>query len=65
MDGGKTMIITRTYIEKKVQNAINKNYSHARIRKTGDRAVDAAVMQTAEEWGYKVAQSKKYVMILL
>lgn len=59
------MIITRTYIEKRVQNAIKKNYSHARIRKTGDSSVDAAVMQTAEEWGYKVAQSKEYIMILL
>lgn len=59
------MIITRTYVEKKVQNAIKQNYSHARIRKTGDSSVDAAIMQTAEEWGYKVVQSREYIMILL
>nr|DAL55749.1 MAG TPA_asm: hypothetical protein [Caudoviricetes sp.] len=65
MDGGKAMIITRAYIEKKVQNAIKKNYSHARIRKTGDNSVDAAIMETIVAWGYKVAQNNSYIVVML
>lgn len=57
--------LTKNYIEKKINNAIKEGYSHARIRKTGDQDVDTAVMQTVEEWGYKVAQSPHYIMVLL
>lgn len=57
--------LTKKYIEKKIDNAIEKGHSHARIKKTGDQGVDAAVMLTAEEWGYKVPQSPKYIMVLL
>ena len=52
-------------IEKKIENAIKRRYSHARVRKTGDGAVDDAICRTIESWGYKVAQNKGYIMVLL
>ncbi|WP_044503183.1 hypothetical protein [Megasphaera massiliensis] len=59
------IMLTKQYVENKVKNAIKKGYYSARIRKTGDQDVDTAVMQTVEEWGYKVAQSPHYIMVLL
>lgn len=57
--------LTKNYIENKINNAIKEGYSHARIKKTGDKAVDDAVMLTVDEWGYKTAQSPHYIMVLL
>lgn len=59
------MNLSKASVEKKIQNAIKKGYYSARIRKTGDSSVDAAVMLTIDEWGYKVAQSHEYIMIYL
>lgn len=57
--------LTKKYIEQKIDNAMKKGYYSARIKKTGDKVVDDAVMLTVDEWGYKTAQSPKYIMVLL
>lgn len=58
-------ILMRKAIENKIRNAAKRHYSYARINKTGDVAVDDTVCQTIEEWGYKVAQNKTFIMVLL
>lgn len=58
-------ILMREAIEDKIRKAMRRHYSYARINKTGDVRVDDAVCQTIEEWGYKVAQNKTFIMVLL
>ncbi|WP_278947782.1 hypothetical protein [Megasphaera elsdenii] len=58
-------ILMRKSIEDKIRNAAKRHYSYARINKTGDTSVDDAMCQTIEEWGYKVAQNKTFIMVLL
>lgn len=55
----------RKAIEEQIRNAVNANLMYARVDKTGDASLDDAVCQTIEEWGYKVAQNKSYIMVYL
>lgn len=41
------------------------HYHYARIEKTGDDSVNKAVCEVIESWGYKVAQNKSFIMVLL
>jgi hypothetical protein len=55
----------KSAIEEKIKTATKSNQNYASIKKTGDTAVDDAVFKSIEEWGYKVAQNKAYIMVYL
>lgn len=58
------MNLMRKKIELQIEDAEKHGYAYTRIRKTGDKMVDEALMETIAEWGYKVAQNKGYIMVM-
>lgn len=52
-------------IKQRISNAMKRHYHYARIEKTGDDSVNQAVCEVIESWGYKVAQNKSFIMVLL
>lgn len=52
-------------IKQRISNAMKRHYNYARIEKTGDDSVNQAICEAIESWGYKVAQNKSFIMVLL
>lgn len=52
-------------IKQRISNAIKRHCHYARIEKTDDDSVNQAVCEVIESWGYKVAQNKSFIMVLL
>jgi DUF1009 family protein len=52
-------------IKQRISNAMKRHYHYARIEKTNDDSVNQAVCEVIESWGYKVAQNKSFIMVLL